>query len=68
MPEGARAADWAFEAAGLTKRFGATTAFEDMSVQVPPGSVVGLVGKNGAGRTTLLSTSWGCGCRRRAGV
>ena len=39
---------------GLTKRYGATTALEDVDLTVPDGSVYGLVGPNGAGKTTLL--------------
>jgi len=38
----------------LTRRFGATTALEHVSLSVPPGKVYGLVGENGAGKTTLI--------------
>jgi ABC-2 type transport system ATP-binding protein len=39
---------------GLTKRFGASTAVQDVTFQVAPGRVVGLLGRNGAGKTTIL--------------
>ena len=38
----------------LTKRFGPTTAVEDLSATVRPGRVTGFLGPNGAGKTTTL--------------
>ena len=38
----------------LTKRFGETTAVEDLSATVRPGRVTGFLGPNGAGKTTSL--------------
>src|SRR5216117_1760845 len=40
--------------ADLTRRFGATTALDSVSVSLPRGAVYGLVGANGAGKTTLI--------------
>ncbi len=42
------------EAVGLTKRFGRTTAVEDLSFQCDPGTVTGFLGPNGAGKSTTL--------------
>lgn len=41
-------------AAGLTKRFGAITALEDLDLEVAPGEVFGYLGPNGAGKTTTI--------------
>lgn len=38
----------------LTKRFDKTVAIDDISVTIPDGSVMGLVGSNGSGKSTLL--------------
>lgn len=38
----------------LTRRFGRHTALECVSLSVPRGAVLGLVGVNGSGKTTLL--------------
>lgn len=39
---------------GVTRRFGAFTAVDDVDFEMEPGEVVGLVGANGAGKTTLI--------------
>ena len=44
----------AIEVSGLTKRFGATLAVDDLSFSVAAGRVVGFLGPNGAGKTTTL--------------
>ena len=38
----------------LTKKYGAFTALNQISFQLAPGQVVGLLGENGCGKTTLL--------------
>ncbi len=41
--------------AGLSKRFGALTALDNVNFSVGADEAVGIVGPNGAGKTTLLS-------------
>jgi general nucleoside transport system ATP-binding protein len=40
---------------GLTKRFGALLANDGVSFEIPAGRVLGLVGENGAGKTTVMN-------------
>ncbi len=47
------------QAAHLTKAFGAFVAVDDVSFSVAPGEVVGLLGANGAGKTTALRIALG---------
>lgn len=44
---------------GLTKRYGDKLAVDAIDLTVPPGSFFGLVGQNGAGKTTALSMAVG---------
>ena len=45
---------YAIEADGLVKRFGATLALDGVSFAVHTGSVLGVLGPNGAGKTTAV--------------
>lgn len=45
----------AIEVTGVTKRFGALTALDRVSLSIEPGEFFGLLGPNGAGKTTLIS-------------
>src|SRR2546428_9025204 len=38
----------------LTKRFGTLTAVDDVSFEIPRGSIFGLLGPNGSGKSTII--------------
>jgi len=46
--------DRELEIDGVTKRYGATVAVQDLTFQVHAGEVFGFVGRNGAGKTTTM--------------
>lgn len=45
--------------AGLRKAFGPVAALDGLSLEVPPGRVVGLLGPNGSGKTTAMRVVFG---------
>ncbi len=47
------------ELEGLRRTYGALTALDDLSFQVPAGQVVGFLGPNGAGKTTTMRAIFG---------
>lgn len=48
-------AEPAVELSHVTKRYGPTVALDDVTLQMPAGSVMALFGENGAGKSTLFS-------------
>jgi ABC-2 type transport system ATP-binding protein len=54
MSTGSPPPDVVIQVEGVTRRFGATVALDNVSLTVPRGAVFGLVGANGAGKTTLI--------------
>ena len=47
-------ADPALELVAVTRRFGGINAVDQVSLSIAPGEIVGLIGQNGAGKTTIL--------------
>jgi len=47
-------ADLAIDVQGMTKRFGARTAVDGVSLQVKRGEICGFLGPNGSGKTTFI--------------
>jgi phosphonate transport system ATP-binding protein len=42
------------EIEGLTRKFGAKTAVDQVTLRIPDGQMVGVIGRSGAGKSTLL--------------
>ncbi|MDF2925704.1 MAG: multidrug transporter ATPase [Paenibacillaceae bacterium] len=42
------------EVSGLTKTYGSVTAVQDINLRVEEGKIYGLLGRNGAGKTTVM--------------
>ena len=47
------------EAQGLVKSYGDRRVVDDITFQVEPGQIVGLLGRNGAGKTTSFRMTIG---------
>ena len=54
IPPGERLGDRVIEFKNVTKSFGDLLLIEDLSLQIPPGAIVGIIGPNGAGKSTLF--------------
>ena len=54
IPPGPRLGDKVIEVKGLAKAYGDRALMEDVSFSIPAGAIVGVVGGNGTGKTTLL--------------
>ena len=54
IPPGPRLGDVVIKTESLTKGFGDNLLFENLTLDVPPGAIVGIIGANGAGKTTLF--------------
>ena len=54
IPPGIRLGDKVLEVKNLTKGFGEKTLIDDLTFSLPKGSILGIIGGNGAGKTTFL--------------
>jgi ATP-binding cassette ChvD family protein len=54
IPAGPRLGDVVLEAEGLTKGFGDRTLMHDLAFSLPKAGIVGIIGPNGVGKTTLF--------------
>jgi ATP-binding cassette ChvD family protein len=54
IPVGDRLGDQIIEAKGITKKFDNRVLFDNVSFNIPRGAIVGIVGGNGVGKTTLF--------------
>ncbi|HEV2239619.1 MAG TPA: ATP-binding cassette domain-containing protein, partial [Streptosporangiaceae bacterium] len=54
IPPGPRLGSLVVEVADLSKGFGDRVLFEDLSFSLPPNGLVGVIGPNGVGKTTLF--------------
>lgn len=52
----------------LTKKYKKTIALDDVSIQIPKGKIVGLLGPNGSGKTTLMKVLSGIICNYQGEV
>ena len=54
IPSGPRLGDVVVEATNLSKSYGDSLLFDNLSFSLPKGGIVGVVGPNGAGKSTLF--------------
>ncbi|MGV9193204.1 energy-dependent translational throttle protein EttA [Microbacterium sp. MC2] len=56
IPAGPRLGNVVIEAKNLRKGFGDRLLIDDLSFSLPPNGIVGIIGPNGVGKTTLFKT------------
>ena len=59
LPKAPRSGDQVIVAEHLTKRYGDTVLFEDLSLSIGRGDRIGIIGPNGVGKTTLVECLMG---------
>jgi ATP-binding cassette ChvD family protein len=59
IPPGPRLGDVVIEANGVTKQYGHKLLYENLNFSLPRGGIVGIIGPNGVGKTTLFRLMMG---------
>lgn len=54
IPNGPRLGNNVIEAQGISKSFGEKVLYKDLSFTLPPAGIIGVIGPNGVGKTTLF--------------
>jgi len=54
IPPGRRLGDKVIELKGVTKRYGERTLFENFDLDIPKNAIVGIIGPNGVGKSTMF--------------
>ncbi|MFZ4799907.1 MAG: energy-dependent translational throttle protein EttA, partial [Bacteroidia bacterium] len=59
IPPGPRLGDVVIEAQGVSKSYGNKLLYENLNFSLPKGGIVGIIGPNGVGKTTLFRMMMG---------
>ncbi len=59
IPTGARLGDKVIDLENITKSFGNRVLFENLSLSIPKNAIVGVIGPNGVGKSTLFKMIMG---------
>ena len=54
IPPGPRLGDIVIRTENISKGYDGKLLYENMTIDIPPGAIVGIIGPNGAGKTTLF--------------